>query len=1061
MLSSVSALFSVSAASEGDINADGNIDLFDCMVLKRAICGLYTLNSSEKSKSDINSDGIVDTLDYFILKRMVLGTLNSEISITRKTAVSYGKTYTTSLSASSAYPDTYNSELTDGAVSSSAGYTNGAFSGYEGTVDVVINLGSDGVDLSGFELSYLSVDEAGILPPASVSVYGSDRADSVGDLLVSLAVPSYSSTEVASVSYNLSSYVNYSYIRFRVESASHWLFIDECIVYAQKTVDATQNNAVTPQSAYLSDTVTDEIRNSNVDSVYSGNGYNKNLGLNLISGGRTAKINAPAGIDSRCSSVNASALTDKTATGSAYDSGNWYGINAASASYVEIDLSSVYYNLCAFSLHVFNRDNSQISLPAYTDVEVSSDGYSFTNIGRIYAPDTDSENHVFTLSLDTLIMARYIRFKLPENVGYYWIEEAEVYQNAASSDSYLYGDFEMTFSDNASYWRASASDYNRYQNLIFGISPEIKSGTELRLADYYQSNGSEADAYLLTDGENAQGLDCYSDPWFGFYSGEERCLFFDMGNISAVSEFSVSALRNDDWAIVLPDSVQLILSENGDDWFVAGELSLSGNDVSASYSSKRLAATYRARYAIIRFEVTSYYVFLDEITVSGTKNIDGAVSLSGAGLPEFEVPDDTVYTKPSDDLLGGAEDVLLIYHNMGRFTEDVLLPYVAYVDKNGNITDTMYDGFLFLISPGSGYLPSGGTPYGTNTAADWKFLHDQLFASNINFDALNKATGKVKSLLNMPDYKVKVFVTIPHLDSSLYGDRFGDIDGDGVNEDLRYLNNRVSVAKYYVEKVTATFASKGYDNIEIGGFYWFHETIARYSDDAKTAQALNAELDKMGVDLFWIPYYQATGYNYWKEYGFDAAFYQPNYAFNASVDESRLEEVANQAMNLGMSIEMEIDPSALSDLRYFRKYMDYLRGGVVYGYMDNAVNMFYQNFDDIGTAADSDNARVRLIYDYTYLFIKDALDISPDIVSPLSFEAKSDTSCSATVDSGSGSALEYKIAVSPEHGSLAFDSDGDFVYYPNKGFTGTDTFTYKVGNYLGWSRECTVTITVE
>ena len=39
-------------------------------------------------------------------------------------------------------------------------------------------------------------------------------------------------------------------------------------------------------------------------------------------------------------------------------------------------------------------------------------------------------------------------------------------------------------------------------------------------------------------------------------------------------------------------------------------------------------------------------------------------------------------------------------------------------------------------------------------------------------------------------------------------------------------------------------------------------------------------------------------------------------------------------------------------------------------------------------------------------------------------------------------------------------SDGTFAYYPDKDFSGTDTFTYTYNNLLGESEECTVEIRV-
>jgi len=53
-----------------------------------------------------------------------------------------------------------------------------------------------------------------------------------------------------------------------------------------------------------------------------------------------------------------------------------------------------------------------------------------------------------------------------------------------------------------------------------------------------------------------------------------------------------------------------------------------------------------------------------------------------------------------------------------------------------------------------------------------------------------------------------------------------------------------------------------------------------------------------------------------------------------------------------------------------------------------------------------------------------------------------------------------------QHGSLSLLDDGSFTYIPDPGFSGTDTFVYKLITYLPtpqdlWTDEATVTITVE
>ncbi|MDQ3980302.1 MAG: cadherin-like domain-containing protein [Actinomycetota bacterium] len=59
------------------------------------------------------------------------------------------------------------------------------------------------------------------------------------------------------------------------------------------------------------------------------------------------------------------------------------------------------------------------------------------------------------------------------------------------------------------------------------------------------------------------------------------------------------------------------------------------------------------------------------------------------------------------------------------------------------------------------------------------------------------------------------------------------------------------------------------------------------------------------------------------------------------------------------------------------------------------------------------------------------------------------------------SPLTAAKASDPEHGSLTLNADGSFLYTPQIGFTGTDSFTYRASDGAAQSAPATVTITVQ
>jgi hypothetical protein len=66
----------------------------------------------------------------------------------------------------------------------------------------------------------------------------------------------------------------------------------------------------------------------------------------------------------------------------------------------------------------------------------------------------------------------------------------------------------------------------------------------------------------------------------------------------------------------------------------------------------------------------------------------------------------------------------------------------------------------------------------------------------------------------------------------------------------------------------------------------------------------------------------------------------------------------------------------------------------------------------------------------------------------------------ANDEDADGDALTVIWLSQPKNGTLVFNANGTITYTPKKGFTGTETFTYKLTDGLAESNIATVTITV-
>ncbi len=338
---------------------------------------------------------------------------------------------------------------------------------------------------------------------------------------------------------------------------------------------------------------------------------------------------------------------------------------------------------------------------------------------------------------------------------------------------------------------------------------------------------------------------------------------------------------------------------------------------------------------------------------------------------------------PTAKDMGGYENLCLTYtfryssSDNGRHYERDLMPYTAYLDKNGKIKDFFFDSYLFL--PCMGYGPSGARMHlesGNPTKAiDWTTYVDDTFYNNANVDALESAFGKTKAALGDTKSKAGVFFTL--LYPSTEATNFGSLGGKSLN--FSKLEDRKYALKWMIDEQIKRFEQKGYKHLDLVGFYWLEEFTAA-SGDGELIKYASDYLHSKGLKFIWIPWYEANGYNKWQSYGFDVACMQPNLMWLGYHDPNRVEDSVKLSEKYGLCMEMECDGRVYTD-EYFGRYLSYLEGGMNSSMMD-AVKMYYQDGKTAVyyQACYSSDPQFRMVYDLTYKYAKGTLtqaDIDP------------------------------------------------------------------------------------
>ena len=339
---------------------------------------------------------------------------------------------------------------------------------------------------------------------------------------------------------------------------------------------------------------------------------------------------------------------------------------------------------------------------------------------------------------------------------------------------------------------------------------------------------------------------------------------------------------------------------------------------------------------------------------------------------------------PTPDELDGYENVCLTYtfdyyntyNERGAHTAYDLMPYVAYYDREGQITDYFFDSYLFLPCVSTG--PSGASMHASfsnpTVALDWTEYVADTFRDGYNVSALNQAFGTVKEALNdTSDKKAGLFLTIlyPTNTSTSFGylgDRYLDFSK---KEDRKYA------IKWIIDEQIKEYESGEFENLDLVGFYWLEEYLFNYhltEEDIELFQYTSEYLHSKGLKLIWIPWYQAYGTDRWQDLGIDVACMQPNMLWMSNPDYDRVEDSIAYSKQYGMCMEMEIDPQVFTNSEYLNRYFIYLEDGMKYGAMDS-IKMYYQDKKSavFFLAAKSKSFSWRIIYDLTYKYAKGAL----------------------------------------------------------------------------------------
>lgn len=764
-----------------------------------------------------------------------------------------------------------------------------------------------------------------------------------------------------------------------------------------------------------------------------------------------------------------------------FEKNNWVGYQNKNKIEITFDFGGVKTGIADVEAGFLTLNEYGIWLPDYVELCFSDDGEDYTAVSRVNIPRgvNDIRRVNYGFYLQNSVSARYMKLViLISRNAFVFIDEiaAFTYDGGEAEEGDLVYDYypEYTLDSGEVYWDPGDDDFQTEQNLALGKTVYISSFYPLpKFEAKTSSNSTVSDSHFITDGKYITSPSWDRTGVFRFTRGDGRDVIIDLEKISAVTGAKGEFIAHPSWGVYQPDLVGFSASVNGSDWQGVGTAAVEYDKSKDAQSCKfdiDFAGVFKARYVKVSFLCPSFRA-IGEIEITGTKAVPDTAQTPNPAADDITNLSDC-YVTP--EKFGGINNILCTpicrgdgvnYDPAAMVTTDDFLPLVGYYE-DGRLIDTFMD--TFLISPCSAYTVKEDII----RLDGWKFYVNSQFRESLNLPALNEAAEIVGGGLGIADYKVNIFMSllrpVPTSDDG-QANSFGDIDGDGEDDPLNLLENRIKALKWMVDTQIAMLEAANCGRINLVGFYWQEEYINDNDpDEIKAFEYIRDYIKGKGYKIIWIPYYNAQAFYKWREFGFDLACLQPNYAFVYTASAERLTSAAIQARLFGMCVELETN--TYTNLINIIRYKQYLEYGVKYGYM-NAVKIYYQNVipTEITRAMNHPDPFIASIYKDTYLFAKGLLDENYSYKGECVHGEETEISAEAekagrkyigTADLGSASGYTFSLELSPKYGYIETNPDGSFAYTPLTGFKGKDYFCLRASFIDGFNLTVRVEVDV-
>ena len=225
------------------------------------------------------------------------------------------------------------------------------------------------------------------------------------------------------------------------------------------------------------------------------------------------------------------------------------------------------------------------------------------------------------------------------------------------------------------------------------------------------------------------------------------------------------------------------------------------------------------------------------------------------------------------------------------WNEDRLKPHVTFTDEDGQ-EKWLHEGFLFIGSEDAQRGRIMCIAEGKNQSGNqdsWKDFADYWVKDGGVLDVLDMTIENAISRIGEPSFRHKVVMTMPDpimleyfYDKSSSTTYWGEAFGRQL--DFNDTADQVLAYRWFIDYVREQWEKAAPRHVELAGFYILSEILVakpsgwnyKYKRWDKILPHVSDYLHEMKYGLYWIPYYQADGYDMTEELGIDYTWIQPN-----------------------------------------------------------------------------------------------------------------------------------------------------------------------------------------